>query len=353
MIAVGLRESLQRELTGRVEIAEDWHALEGRKVDALLFDAKRVPETELYEIRERFSETPITYIVDEFTSALTAFAAAHNIRLVHASRVLSYLDEAIGQGQSTPILAFWGVYPRLGTTTIALAVAHVLAAQHGKSVGVLGLNAYDPGTAMVPGAEHHLDDILSYLAQQKLDPETLQAAMEPVLRPVLRVKYLPGLQNQTRALAVMPEHVRHLLHVARSQFEVLVLDVGSALNTALALEGLQAATHRYVVANDLVATQRQLLRHLDYVLRPLGIEPTDLMLVGSQLHGKGSLAKSVGMMQLAAIPYYPSIDIYAEQSPEPMKVFLGEKTFRKAVETLAQSAVTASATTEVAASVRA
>ncbi|SIT10760.1 P-loop NTPase family protein [Alicyclobacillus vulcanalis] len=349
MIAVRLRESLQRELTGRVEIAEDWHALEGRKVDALLLDAKRVPETELYEIRERFSETPITYIVDEFTSALTAFAAAHNIRLVHASRVLSYLDEAIGQGQSTPILAFWGVYPRLGTTTIALAVAHVLAAQHGKSVGVLGLNAYDPGTAMVPGAEHHLDDILSYLAQQKLDPETLQAAMEPVLR----VKYLPGLQNQTRALAVMPEHVRHLLHVARSQFEVLVLDVGSALNTALALEGLQAATHRYVIANDLVATQRQLLRQMDYILRPLGVEPRDLMLIGSQVHGKGGLAKAVGMMQLAAIPYYPSIDLFAEQSPEPMKVFLAEKTFRKAVETLAQSAVTLPATPEVAASVRA
>ncbi|TDY37356.1 hypothetical protein C7445_1492 [Alicyclobacillus sacchari] len=348
MIAIGLRESLQHEMTGRMESVEDWRGLEIRQVDALLLDAKHVPETELYEVREQFPDASITYVVDEFTSALTAFAAAHNIRLAHASRVLSYLDEVIGQGQSTPILAFWGVYPRLGTTTIALAVAHVLAAQHGKSVGVLGLNAYDPGTAIVPGVEHHLDDMLSYLAQQKLDPETLQAAM----KSVLRVKYLPGLQNQTRALAVMPEHVRHLLHVARSQFEVLVLDVGSALNTALALEGLQAATHRYVIANDLVATQRQLLRQMDYILRPLGVEPSDLMLVGSQVHGKGGLAKSVGMMQLASIPYYSSIDIYAEQSPEPMKVFLGEKTFRKAVETIAQSAVTASATTEVAASVR-
>lgn len=349
MIALGLRESLERELAGRVERVEDWHDLASREVDALLLDAKHVPETELYEIRDRFAETPITYIVDEFTSALTAFSAAHNIRLVHASRVLSYLDEAIGQGQSTPILAFWGVYPRLGTTTIALAVAHVLAAQHGKSVGVLGLNAYDAGTSLVPGAEHHLDDISSYLVQQKLDPETLQAFMEPVLR----VKYLPGLQNQTRALAITPEQVRHLLQVARSQFEVLVLDVGSVLNTALALEGLQAATHRYVVANDLVATQRQLLRQMDYVLRPLGMEPSDLMLIGSQVHGKTNVAKSVGLMQLASIPYYPSIDLYAEQSQEPMKVFLAEKTFRKAVETLAQSAVTTPATTEVAVSVRA
>ncbi|WP_304459035.1 hypothetical protein [Alicyclobacillus sendaiensis] len=349
MIAVGLRESLQRELAGRVECVEEWRALEGRKVDALLLDAKHVPETELYEIREQFPDASITYVVDEFTAALTAFAAAHQIRLVHPTRLASYLDEEMGQHASTPILAFWGVYPRLGTTTIALAVAHVLAAQHGKSVGVLGLNAYDPGTAMVPGAEHHMDDILSYLVQQKLDPENLQAAMESVLR----VKYLPGLQNQTRALAVMSEHVRHLLHVARSQFEVLVLDVGSALNTALALEGLQAATHRYVIANDLVATQRQLLRQMDYILRPLGVEPSDLMLVGSQVHGKGGLAKSVGMMQLAAIPYYPSIDLFAEQSPEPMKVFLAEKTFRKAVETLAQSAVTTPATTEVAESVRA
>jgi len=349
VIAVALRESLRREIAGRVECVDHWHELEERMVDALLLDAKRVPETELYEIRERFSEASITYVVDEFTAALAAFAAAHRIRLVHPSHLASYLDEEVGKSSSTPILAFWGVYPRLGTTTIALAVAHVLAAQHGKSVGVLGLNAYEAGTAMVPGAEHHLDDILSYLVQQKLDPETLQAAMETVLR----VKYLPGLQNQTRALAITPDEVRHLLQVARSQFEVLVLDVGSILNTALSLEGLQAATHRYIIANDLVATQRQLLRHMDYVLRPLGMEPSDLMLVGSQVHGKGSLAKSVGLMQLASIPYYPSIDLFAEQSPEPMKVFLAEKTFRKAVETLAQSALTIPVTTEVAASVRA
>src|SRR5579875_1120040 len=107
-----------------------------RQVDAFLLDAKHVPETELYEIRGQFPDASITYVVDEFTTALTAFAAAHQIRLVHPTRLASYLDEEMGQHASTPILAFWGVYPRLGTTTIALAVAHVLAAQHGKSVGV-------------------------------------------------------------------------------------------------------------------------------------------------------------------------------------------------------------------------
>lgn len=31
------------------------------------------------------------------------------------------------------------------------------------------------------------------------------------------------------------------------------------------------------------------------------------MLIGSQVHGKTNVAKSVGLMQLASIPYYESV----------------------------------------------
>ncbi|WP_029421792.1 hypothetical protein [Alicyclobacillus macrosporangiidus] len=357
MLAVGLRDELKRGLPEQVPMCATLEAVgemvnESRNgAEEILVDSAVIDQAELYTFRQQHPECVITYIVDDTSQAMTAFAAAHNIRLVQAAKLAQYLQEQVSSGSRLPILAFWGVYPRLGTTTIALAVAHVLAAQHGKNVGVFGLNAYNSGTWMLPESErnHHLDDVVSFLVHNKLDRDTLLSAMESVYR----VRYLPGLRNQTQALTLQPEHMDSLIAVASSMFDVLVLDLGSVLNTAMALQGLRIATHRYVVANDLASTQRQFFDHFDYVLKPLGIQQHELMLVGSKLHGKGAnFAKSVGLVPVAGIPHFPSIDLYAEQQSEPLKLFLGEKQFRKAVDTIVQSAV-ADAGVEVMAGVRA
>jgi Flp pilus assembly CpaE family ATPase len=334
VIAIGLRNSLQKQIAARMcNSLADIENMNER--EELLVDSATVDQSELYSFRQQHPDCVLTYIVDDINQTMTAFAAAHNIRLVQPQKLSSYLSEQESTRHQVPILAFWGVYPRLGTTTIALSVAHVLASQHGKSVGVLGLNAYNPGNWPLHERNHHLDDITSFLLHKKVDRETLLSVMESAYR----VKYLPGMRNQTQALILQPEHVDSLLETASSLFEVLVLDLGSILNTALALQGMKCATHRYVVANDLVSTQRQFFDHLDYVLKPLGIKQDELMLVGSQLHGKGTgFAKAVGLVLLAGIPFFPSIDLYAEQQAEPLKLFLGEKQFRKAVETIAQSA---------------
>ncbi|MCL6446162.1 MAG: hypothetical protein K6T83_22410 [Alicyclobacillus sp.] len=349
MIAVGFRDGLRNELPNRIQVSGTLGEIESVHDDEVLVDAANVEEAELYVFRQNHPGCTITYIVDDISQSLTAFAAAHNIRLVQAAKLAQYLQEQVSSGPSVPILAFWGVYPRLGTTTIVLAVAHVLAAGHGKNVGVFGLNAYNSGTWMLPERNHHLDDVVSYLVHNKLDRDTLLSAMESVYR----VKYLPGLRNQTQALTLQPEHVDSLIAVASSVFDVLVLDLGSVLNTAMALQGMRIATHRYVVANDLASTQRQFFDHFDYVLKPLGISEEELLLIGSQLHGKGaSFAKSVGLVPVAGIPHFPSIDLYAEQQSEPLKLFLSEKQFRKAVDTIVQSALVEKGA-EVMANVRA
>ncbi|WDL99809.1 hypothetical protein [Alicyclobacillus sp. ALC3] len=333
MIAIGLRDSLQGQLS--MPMYRTFAELGDVHETQYLVDSAGVEKSELYTFMEEHPNATLTYVVDSMSPTMSTFAAAHSIQLIEPERVVASLRADENEAKQTPILAFWGVYPRLGTSIIAMAVGHVLAEQHGKSVGMVGLNAYNPGHWMLNDTEHHLDDISSFLQHRKLDRQVLLGSMESAYR----IKYLPGLRNQTNALMLQPEHVRSLIDVAQSCFDVLILDLGSILNTALALEGMNAATQRFVVANDLVSTQKQFFDHIDYVLKPLGIDPDQLLLVGNQLHGKSNsgFAKSIGLLPMAAIPTFPSIDLYAEQQPDPLKLFFAEKTFRKAAEAIASS----------------
>ena len=334
MITIGLRNELKAHMDVRVA----YDGLENVEApdlqEDILVDAASINHTELYEFLQEHRGRKIIYLVDTKTPSMLAFAAAHHIDVMEPEEWLA--SQQTDQGTpSTPILAFWGVYPRLGTTTIALAVGHILATKYGKNVGILGMNAYNSGRSMIPKTDRSLDDILPFLKLQRLERDALVASMESFER----IKYLPGLRNQTQAGVLYPEHVRHLLSVASSAFDTLIVDVGSVLNTALALEGLHLATHRYVVSDDLLATQHQFFDHQNYVLKPLGISSDQLMLVGSRLHSKGvAFAKSIDVLPVASIPDFPSIDLVAEQQSNPLKLFLDEKAFRRAIDAIADAA---------------
>ena len=337
MIAIRIREPLRPYVSGHH--IEDPKTLQqdAPALDALVVDLARMQLGELAELVEQYPDVRITVIVDTVTPSLSAFAAAHQVRLLRPEDVMARANEGDGGKRTGPILAFWGVFPRLGTTSLALSVAHVLTEQQHKNVGVLSLNAYNPGSWMLSQSDHHLDNLLAFAQSNTMDRETLSASMERVGR----FQYLPGLRNQTLALGFEPEHVRNMVRAATLLFDVVILDVGSVLNTALALEGLRMATHRYVVSNDLKSAERQFFDHYDYVLKPLGLSQDDLLLVGNELHGKGNFTafgKAVGLLPVTGIPYLlPPTDLYAETAEEPLKLLLSEKQFRRGVEAIALS----------------
>lgn len=337
MIVIGLREELKLRVSiPNCNTIEDLGLIEQhlREDTRVMVDSQTVNQSDLYRFKEEHPDFEIIYIVDEPEGAIKAFAMAHNLKLIQPHQVAAFVAGSREAKQVSPTLAFWGVFPRLGTTTIALAVGKILAEQHNRSVGMLSLNGYNAGDWMLQNRDHHLDDLVSFLQHKKLDRDTLFSSIVNVGR----LRYLPGLKNQTQALNLEPEHIQTLIQMSQSLFDVVILDLGSVLNTPMALQGMQSATHRYVVANDLISTQKQFFDHYDYVLKPLGMAQEQFMLVGSQLHGKGErFAKSLNLLPVAGIPYYPSIDLYAEQQPEPIELFLKEKQFRKAVETIAAS----------------
>lgn len=344
MVGIGIRENLRGQVQTFMTVYDYFsdvvsHLKVGKGIEdnELLIDAESVDTTKLYQFVDAHPNMKITYIVEEVNQNFASYALAHHIQLLAPDQVIPYF---VRQNKATTvpsIVAFWGVYPRLGTTSIALLVGKAVAEQYHKRVGVLGLNGYDAGQWMMAGKGHSLDDILPYL-QRKIDRETLLASMENGYG----IKYLPGLRNPMQAWKIQPEYVNNLIETASETFDVTILDVGSALNTALALEGFHMATYRYVIANDLIQTQRRFFDYFDYVLRPLGIQQNELMLVGNQLHGNGkqdAFAKTLGLYPMAGIPMIPFLDQHSETRPEPLKLFDEEKAVKKAIDIVAKDIV--------------
>ena len=349
MIGIGIRESLRSQVQELMTIYDYFsdvvsHLKVGNGIedDELLIDSDNVDQTKLYTFVDSNPKLKIMYIIEEVSQNFASYALAHQIQLIDPSQVMAHLTLQDKMANLLPIVAFWGVFPRLGTTTISLLVGKAIAEQHHKRVGMIGLNGYDPGQWMFAGKGHSLDDVLPYL-QRKLDRETLLTSMESVQG----LKYLPGLRNPMQAWKINPDYVRNLIETANTAFDVTILDLGSVLNTALALEGLSLSSYRYVVANDLLQTQRRFFDYFDYVLRPLGISQNELLLVGNQLHGSGKLdafAKTLGLYPMTGIPMIPFLDQHAETRSEPLKLFYEEKSIKKAIDLIAQDVVTRVAT---------
>lgn len=343
MYVIGLREDLLTQVSKhfQLQVVHTLSALPTSAIDErILVDANSVDHLEVYEYKQARPEMKITLILDEITNAFASFAKTNEIHVVTPSKLISYLQEEVPQDNPKPILAFWGVLPRLGTTTIAMSVARTLANDHNQSVGMFSLNAYSPGHWFLSEHNHHLDNLHSYIQANQLDRELLLQSMEYPHK----VRYLLGERNQTKALDYTPEDVSYLIEVARSNFDVIVLDIGSILNTALALQGLLSATHHYVIANDSLMSKDAFDSQYDYVLRPLGLDRRDFVLIGNQLRNKNvqSIAKSIDVNPVAAIPEFLGIQMISEQSPDGLKPILSEKQFKRAIDSISAAVVNTS-----------
>ncbi|MFX4303699.1 AAA family ATPase [Alicyclobacillus tolerans] len=317
-----------------MELVSSLEELSATREDVII-DSRKVSKSELYAWRQQHPTGKVYYLVEEKDPVLDAFARAQDVQLVLSGDIPHLLR---GQTLSDqPVLALWGVVPRVGTTLLALALGRVMTEMHGGHVGVIGLNGYNPGFWMLKEQDHALDDVLSSVRTKRIDGATLQTAMVTMSH---KLSYLPGLRNALHALEFQPEDVQFLLSVAKRTFDVVIVDVGSVLNTALALEGIRQATHRYCVSSDRFSAQQQYFQQMDYCLKPMGLSSEHWMLVGNQLYGKQEvLAKSLGMLPVAGIAYQDRFDMYAEQQPDPIQYFLDDRRTKKALETIVTSVI--------------
>lgn len=153
---------------------------------------------------------------------------------------------------ASPLIAFVGTTPNIGTTSAAFASAYRIAEASGRQVCYLCLHLKSAKVHRYIGVDE------PEMTLDKLRPELKSASLtsDKLLRAVHPVKGMPNLHilfgNMVRDQAEFftPEEAEHLISVAEQSFSVVVLDVGAYWDNAATVCALRRATSRIVVTTD-------------------------------------------------------------------------------------------------------
>jgi len=350
MVIIGLREDLKSLFRQNIDVSF-YDSLDGAQVsdgEMVLVDSHSVPADSLSGFG---SGCTLVYLADNRTPAIVNAAQQIGMRIVTLEELDGFLASLVKRDPS--LITFWGVYPQLGTTTIAASVGHYLVQHYDARVGMLQLNLYETGAWILPEAIHFLDDIKPFLNSGQLTPDQLRSSMNTFPSGLM---YLAGNRNQTIALRYTMEEIRHLIDMAKRTFDIVVLDIGSVLNHSAAFQGLLSGTI-YAVITDRLAAQNQFAAHQQHVLNPLGIRSEDIFLVGNRMHSRNqrtftAFAEATGTTPLVQIPEMSEIAWYSEQQSNRLKGFLDEKGYVREIKRLAETVATHNAFQEVAATRR-
>jgi len=154
------------------------------------------------------------------------------------------MPAAAPSSHSGEVIGFVSCKGGSGATFVAANVAHMLAAGGQRSVALIDLNLQFGDAALFVTSEPPVSNVADVARNiQRLDSELLRSAMSPVGTGlwVLGAPEDPGLASD-----VKPQHVHAIVALARTMFDIVVLDLGRSLN-AVTLDALDASDHLYAV----------------------------------------------------------------------------------------------------------
>lgn len=142
------------------------------------------------------------------------------------------------------VLAFVSCKGGSGATFTAANLAHVLAAGGQRRVALIDMNLQFGDALLFVSSEQAGSNVADVARNiQRLDPDLLLAAMVAV-SPGLHVLAAPD--DPAQASDVLPEHVQAIIAMARTMFDIIVIDSGRSLS-AVTLQALDLADHVYAV----------------------------------------------------------------------------------------------------------
>ncbi|WP_024302874.1 AAA family ATPase [Pseudogulbenkiania sp. MAI-1] len=190
-----------------------------------------------------------------------------------------------------------------GSTFLSTNIAYSLATQENKNVILIDLNLQF-GDAVLFISDHRPPTNLAEVARQmsRMDASFLDSSLLPVL-PNLGVLAAP--EDPVQAMEVNPNHIDTLINLARNHYDVIILDVGRALDPV----SIKALDHADVVLPVLQITLpfiRDAKRLLD-VLRSLGYSRDKIKLLVNRYEKGGDLRldeveRTLGMSVFKTLP---------------------------------------------------
>lgn len=153
---------------------------------------------------------------------------------------------------SSPLIAFVGTTPNIGTTTAAFAAAYRIAEASGRQVGYLCLHLKSAKIHRYIGVDEPV------VTLDKLRPELKSGSLtvDKLLRAVHTVRGMPNLHvlfgnlMRDQAEFFTPDEAEHLMNIAEQAFKVVIVDVGAYWDNAATVCALRRASTRVVVTTS-------------------------------------------------------------------------------------------------------
>ena len=252
-------------VVAEVSSAQDFNALEALagthpEIDYLLVSGDLTPELLMRAMRAGVREVlPAPASPAAVLAAVQRQARkrpANNAPAEHSGQVLAFVSCKGGSG----------------ATFTAANLAYVLAAGGQRRVALIDMNLQFGDALLFVSSEQPGSNVADVARNiQRLDRDLLLSAMVAVA-PGLHVLSAP--EDPAQASDVTPEHVRAIVQLARSMFDIVVIDAGRSLNT-VTLQALDLADRVYAVLQLTLPfirdgkRLRDVFRSLDYPARKI------------------------------------------------------------------------------------
>lgn len=217
-------------------------------------------------------------------------------------RQTTRLDTIKGGGKKARVIAFMPAKGGSGSTFLATNLGFVLAS-HGKRVAVLDLNLQFGDVALFVSDKRPKSNVADVCREaHRLDAELLEASMMNIGE---NFAVLAAPDSPERSPEVRPDVVERIIALARTRFDIVILDVGRILE-AVSIKALDEAETIYLVVQAALPTLHD-ARRLVGVLQGLGYDREKLKIVLNRIDKKGDIgvrevAKTLGYDVTQQVP---------------------------------------------------
>jgi septum formation inhibitor-activating ATPase MinD len=216
-----------------------------------------------------------------------------------ADRIRSWVDHT-GRHEAPPsakgkMISFVGSTPNIGTTLVSFGTAYCLAQLTSASVGYLCLNLKSSKLHKYLGRDDRvftLDALRAEMKAQSLTKDRLLQVCESLREaPGLHVLYGNMLREQAEFFT--PVEIEHILHTARSAFDICLVEVNAYWDNAATICGIVEADMRIAVTTgDMAHFQEDVNKWIGQVGSVFGLQSHAFDLIAVQME-KQSKADSL------------------------------------------------------------
>lgn len=286
--------------------------LENQEYDVFIFEQHYVDYLEIMSIRDKNDHLKLIMIQEDHTSDSEKIYVANDVMLISEDASLDDVKNLINQHlfnvteeeRLENVVAISGTHPQVGVTQTALSIASAIHHEYGKSVGIIGLNAYNPGIISTVKSKDTLDQVYDLIKNNILTPKKLLNMMVEVNG----IKYLLGNDDVLKNFEYEEEPIENLIRMASESFDIVILDLGSIYDNALSLSGLKLAQMHVLLCSQQEISSVMFQKWKEKVLIPLDILPEDSIVVVNKyrddlIKTMNQLSKEFNMPLMAKIPY--------------------------------------------------